>query len=210
MMSHPQPPMSSPHPPAVFPNLNPNSAKPPHHAPTPNPHPTQVRRYVMTARVADESRSAYVNVFNAEAETLLGLSADRLAELKDEESENKCVPGGGGLIVGLGRGGGNGWGALWTSCWLARAACRHTQTTDAVPVYPTTTTHPRPHTRSGYAAALKCAEWTDWVARVQTRTREYQGELSMRCSIASLRPMDYAQESRSLVTQIQGALAAAK
>ena len=41
-------------------------------------------RYIMVVKVADESGEAYVSVFNEEAETIVGCSADELDNIKSQ------------------------------------------------------------------------------------------------------------------------------
>ena len=41
-------------------------------------------RYVLSAKFSDESGEAWLTVFNEEAETLLGCSADDLAKMKEQ------------------------------------------------------------------------------------------------------------------------------
>lgn len=45
--------------------------------------PVQVRRYIFSARVMDESGELTLQVFNEQAEQLLGIKADELAEIRE-------------------------------------------------------------------------------------------------------------------------------
>lgn len=41
-------------------------------------------RYIVSVKVGDSSGEAWVSVFNEQAEALLGMPADQLAEIKDQ------------------------------------------------------------------------------------------------------------------------------
>ncbi|PSC74962.1 putative ethanolamine kinase [Micractinium conductrix] len=47
--------------------------------------PTMVRRYIFAAKVMDESGEVLVQVFNEQAEQLLGMKADELADIRDAD-----------------------------------------------------------------------------------------------------------------------------
>ncbi|GAB4813811.1 hypothetical protein N2152v2_000857 [Parachlorella kessleri] len=49
-------------------------------------YPTMTRRYILGAKLADESGELYVQVFNDQAEVLLGSKADDLAQVREHES----------------------------------------------------------------------------------------------------------------------------
>ncbi|KAI7845557.1 hypothetical protein COHA_000848 [Chlorella ohadii] len=48
---------------------------------------SMVRRYIFNAKVMDESGEAYVQVFNDQAEQLLGMKADELAEIRESDAK---------------------------------------------------------------------------------------------------------------------------
>ena len=64
---------------------------------------SMVRRYIFSARIMDESGEATVQVFNEQAEQLLAMKADELAELRESGEWWREREGRGGR-VGLGEG----------------------------------------------------------------------------------------------------------
>ncbi|KAL6771853.1 RFA3 [Auxenochlorella protothecoides x Auxenochlorella symbiontica] len=105
--------------------------------------PSMVRRYILQAKVVDESGECFVQVFNDQAQELLGMSADDLAALKDAEP-------------------------------------------------------------SRFLATLKAASWKDWALRVKASAQEYNGEQRQRFALAEIKPLDFAAESRRMLSLISG------
>lgn len=100
-----------------------------------------VRRYMLLIKMADSSGEASLNLFNDEAEKLLGMSADELHELREGD------PGG------------------------------------ELPV-------------------LEKALWTDWTLKVQTRSKEYNGQTKLRVNVMSMQRTDYDAESARMLAEI--------
>ncbi|KAK9828112.1 hypothetical protein WJX81_005736 [Elliptochloris bilobata] len=50
-----------------------------------------------------------------------------------------------------------------------------------------------------YEAMLERVAWSEWLLRVQSRSQEYNGELRQRLSVASLKRIDFIEESRRMV-----------
>lgn len=55
---------------------------------------------------------------------------------------------------------------------------------------------------AGVAGVLRRAQWREWLLTLQSRSREYNGELRMRHTIVSCRPADYADQAARLLKQI--------
>lgn len=100
-----------------------------------------VRRYVLLIKVADSSGEAFLNLFNDEAEKLLGMTADELHELREGN------PGGG-------------------------------------------------------LPALEASLWSDWTFRVQTRSKEFNGQVKQRVNVTSMHRTDYAAESARMLAEL--------
>lgn len=107
---------------------------------------TMRRRYVMQAKVADHSGEATISIFNDQAERLLGMTADELAAIKEDGSEEA---------------------------------------------------------NAKLDALLKQACWTEWQARVMTKSREYNGDVKLRINCQDLVPVDYQKESGLLLQRIK-------
>ncbi|KAL3141009.1 hypothetical protein ABBQ32_005523 [Trebouxia sp. C0010 RCD-2024] len=56
-----------------------------------------------------------------------------------------------------------------------------------------------PEKQRQYQALLKKVQWQDFVVRIQTRTREYEGQLRMRYTVQSMKPVEYVAESKRMI-----------
>lgn len=101
-----------------------------------------VRRYVLLVKVADLSGEAFLNLFNDEAEKLLGMTADRLHEMREAGGQDEAFP------------------------------------------------------------ALEAALWSDWSFRVQTRSKEFNGQVRQRVNVTSMQHMDFAAESTRMLAEL--------
>ncbi|CAK0786712.1 hypothetical protein CVIRNUC_009926 [Coccomyxa viridis] len=54
-----------------------------------------------------------------------------------------------------------------------------------------------------YEAVLKRAQWKEWQMRVQSKSQLYQDQLRQRVSVNSLKPLNFTDESRHLIAQIE-------
>ncbi|GIL48308.1 hypothetical protein Vafri_4587 [Volvox africanus] len=97
-------------------------------------------RYVLSVKLADHTGEAVVQLFNKEAEAVMGMKADELAALKDAGS--------------------------------------------------------------GFAAALRSAQWRPWSVVVMSKAREYNGERRVRHTAHKVDTLDWVTEGQRLVTLI--------
>ncbi|GLI69429.1 hypothetical protein VaNZ11_014038 [Volvox africanus] len=97
-------------------------------------------RYVLSVKLADHTGEAVVQLFNKEAEAVVGLKADELAALKDAGS--------------------------------------------------------------GFAAALRAAQWRPWSVVVMSKAREYNGERRVRHTAHKVDTLDWVTEGQRLIALI--------
>jgi hypothetical protein len=53
--------------------------------------PCSAYRYIVSVKVGDSTGEAWVSIFNEQAEALIGMSADELAQIKEEVSSALTV-----------------------------------------------------------------------------------------------------------------------
>ncbi|DBB18305.1 TPA: hypothetical protein ACH3X3_003260 [Trebouxia sp. C0006] len=59
-----------------------------------------------------------------------------------------------------------------------------------------------PEKQQQYQTLLKKVQWQDYVVRLQTRSREYEGQVRMRYTVHSMKPVEFIAESRRMIEQL--------
>ncbi|KAA6426190.1 MAG: replication A 70 kDa DNA-binding subunit-like, partial [Trebouxia sp. A1-2] len=59
-----------------------------------------------------------------------------------------------------------------------------------------------PEKQQQYQTLLKKVQWQDYVVRLQTRSREYEGQIRMRYTVQSMKPVEFITESRRMIEQL--------